>query len=122
MVIILLAICFKFTGFLPPRADNLILVTTAAKHYTMRPAFLATFRKSKSMTKKLHIKTWGCQRTSTIHRRWPICWMPPTAINDRRGGRSGCTAAEHLLNPREAQEKVFHQLGRWKLLKEKNQT
>ncbi len=29
-------------------------------------------------------------------------------------------AAEHLLNPREGSGKVFHQLGRWKLLKEKN--
>ncbi len=35
-------------------------------------------------------------------------------------GRSGCAAAEHLLNPREGSGKVFHQLGRWKLLKEKN--
>ncbi len=48
--------------------------------------------------------------------------MPPTATTDRRGGRSGCAAAEHLLNPEKAQEKVFHQLGRWKLLKEKIQT
>jgi len=35
-----------------------ILVTTAPKHYNTRPAILST---SKSMTKKLHIKTWGCQ-------------------------------------------------------------
>ncbi len=71
----------KFTGFLPPRADNAHTGHNGRKHYTMRPAFLATISQEQVDAKKLHIKTWGCQMNEYDSSKWPICWMPPTAIN-----------------------------------------
>ena len=103
------------------RLTSVILVTTAPKQYTMRPAFQPQFRKSKSMTKKLHIKTWGCQMNEYDSSKM-------ADLLDATHGYQLTDVAEEadvlLLNTcsirEKAQEKVFHQLGRWKLLKEKN--
>jgi tRNA-2-methylthio-N6-dimethylallyladenosine synthase len=76
---------------------------------------------SKSMTKKLHIKTWGCQMNEYDSSKM-------ADLLDATHGYQLTEVAEEadvlLLNTcsirEKAQEKVFHQLGRWKLLKEKN--
>lgn len=72
------------------------------------------------MTKKLLIKTWGCQMNE----------YDSSKMADLLNSTHGYTLTESaeeadvlLLNTcsirEKAQEKVFHQLGRWKLLKEK---
>ena len=74
-----------------------------------------------SMTKKLHIKTWGCQMNE----------YDSSKMSDLLNSTHGYTLTENaeeadvlLLNTcsirEKAQEKVFHQLGRWKNLKDKN--
>ncbi len=73
------------------------------------------------MTKKLHIKTWGCQMNEYDSSKM-------ANLLDATHGYQLTEVAEEadvlLLNTcsirEKAQEKVFHQLGRWKLLKEKN--
>ena len=73
------------------------------------------------MTKKLHIKTWGCQMNEYDSSKM-------ADLLDATHGYQLTEVAEEadvlLLNTcsirEKAQEKVFHQLGRWKLLKEKN--
>ncbi|WP_392398176.1 tRNA (N6-isopentenyl adenosine(37)-C2)-methylthiotransferase MiaB [Edwardsiella piscicida] len=71
------------------------------------------------MTKKLHIKTWGCQMNE----------YDLSKIADLLGSTHGLELTDNaedadvlLLNTcsirEKAQEKVFHQLGRWKMLKE----
>jgi len=73
------------------------------------------------MTKKLHIKTWGCQMNE----------YDSSKMADLLGSTHGYELTEHaeeadllLLNTcsirEKAQEKVFNLLGRWKLLKEAN--
>ncbi|MCH4295697.1 tRNA (N6-isopentenyl adenosine(37)-C2)-methylthiotransferase MiaB [Shewanella sp. 3B26] len=73
------------------------------------------------MSKKLHIKTWGCQMNE----------YDSSKMADLLGEYQGYTLTEDaeeadilLLNTcsirEKAQEKVFHQLGRWKTLKDKN--
>lgn len=72
------------------------------------------------MTKKLHIKTWGCQMNEYDSSKM-------ADLLDATHGYQLTEVAEEadvlLLNTcsiREKAQKVFHQLGRWKLLKEKN--
>lgn len=71
------------------------------------------------MTKKLHIKTWGCQMNE----------YDSSKMADLLGSTHGLELTDNaedadvlLLNTcsirEKAQEKVFHQLGRWKMLKE----
>ena len=73
------------------------------------------------MSKKLHIKTWGCQMNE----------YDSSKMADLLDEYKGYTLTEDpaeadilLLNTcsirEKAQEKVFHQLGRWKKLKDKN--
>lgn len=73
------------------------------------------------MTKKLYIKTWGCQMNEYDSEK----------MADLLDATHGYTLAEEaeeadviLLNTcsirEKAQEKVFHQLGRWKNLKQTN--
>ncbi len=73
------------------------------------------------MTKKLHIKTWGCQMNE----------YDSSKMADLLNSTHGYTLTEEaedadvlLLNTcsirEKAQEKVFHLLGRWKKLKAKN--
>jgi tRNA-2-methylthio-N6-dimethylallyladenosine synthase len=76
--------------------------------------------KAKSMTKKLHIKTWGCQMNEYDSSKM-------ADLLDATHGYQLTDNAEEadvlLLNTcsirEKAQEKVFHQLGRWKLIKAK---
>ncbi|WP_298443915.1 tRNA (N6-isopentenyl adenosine(37)-C2)-methylthiotransferase MiaB [uncultured Ferrimonas sp.] len=73
------------------------------------------------MSKKLHIKTWGCQMNEYDSAKM-------ADLLDENGGYSLTDNAEEadvlLLNTcsirEKAQEKVFHQLGRWRPLKEAN--
>jgi len=71
-----------------------------------------------SMTKKLHIKTWGCQMNE----------YDSSKMADLLNSTHGYTLTEEaedadvlLLNTcsirEKAQEKVFHLLGRWKKLR-----
>lgn len=73
------------------------------------------------MNKKLHIKTWGCQMNE----------YDSSKMADLLESTHGFTLTDIaeeadvlLLNTcsirEKAQEKVFHQLGRWKTLKDKN--
>jgi tRNA-2-methylthio-N6-dimethylallyladenosine synthase len=73
-----------------------------------------------AMSKKLHIKTWGCQMNE----------YDSSKMADLLDASNGYTLTEEpeeadvlLLNTcsirEKAQEKVFHQLGRWKKLKAK---
>ena len=73
------------------------------------------------MSKKLHIKTWGCQMNE----------YDSNKMADLLESTHGLTLTENaeeadilLLNTcsirEKAQEKVFHQLGRWKNLKQHN--
>ena len=73
-----------------------------------------------SMKKKLHIKTWGCQMNEYDSSKMA------DLLNNTHGFELTENAEEAdvlLLNTcsirEKAQEKVFHQLGRWKLLKRK---
>jgi len=73
------------------------------------------------MSKKLHIKTWGCQMNEYDSSKMA------DLMDEYEGYTLTDEAAEAdvlLLNTcsirEKAQEKVFHQLGRWKKLKEKN--
>ncbi|ASD67907.1 tRNA (N6-isopentenyl adenosine(37)-C2)-methylthiotransferase MiaB [Pseudoalteromonas piscicida] len=71
------------------------------------------------MSKKLHIKTWGCQMNEYDSQKM-------ADLLDSTNGYQLTEEAEQadviLLNTcsirEKAQEKVFHQLGRWKLLKD----
>jgi 2-methylthioadenine synthetase len=71
------------------------------------------------MTKKLYIKTWGCQMNEYDSEKM-------ADLLDSTHGYSAAESAEEadviLLNTcsirEKAQEKVFHQLGRWKTLKQ----
>ncbi len=71
------------------------------------------------MSKKLHIKTWGCQMNEYDSQKM-------ADLLDATNGYQVTEEAEQadviLLNTcsirEKAQEKVFHQLGRWKLLKD----
>ncbi|MBL6734896.1 MAG: tRNA (N6-isopentenyl adenosine(37)-C2)-methylthiotransferase MiaB, partial [Shewanellaceae bacterium] len=71
------------------------------------------------MPKKLHIKTWGCQMNE----------YDSSKMAELLDDTHGYIVTEHpeeadvlLLNTcsirEKAQEKVFHQLGRWKKLKQ----
>lgn len=73
------------------------------------------------MTKKLHIKTWGCQMNEydsskiiTLLHKTHGCSLTPLAEDADILLLNTCSIRE------KAQEKVFHQLGRWKVLKTKN--
>lgn len=73
------------------------------------------------MTQKLHIKTWGCQMNEYDSSKMA------DLLDSTHGFELTDNAEEAdvlLLNTcsirEKAQEKVFHQLGRWKLLKEAN--
>lgn len=87
----------------------------------MRPAFLATISQEQVDDQKLHIKTSGCQMNEYDSSKM-------ADLLDATHGYQLTDVAEEadvlLLNTcsirEKAQEKVFHQLGRWKLLKEKN--
>ncbi|KTD98721.1 tRNA (N6-isopentenyl adenosine(37)-C2)-methylthiotransferase MiaB [Pseudoalteromonas sp. H71] len=71
------------------------------------------------MSKKLHIKTWGCQMNEYDSQKMAELL---DATNGYQLTEDATDADVILLNTcsirEKAQEKVFHQLGRWKLLKD----
>ena len=71
------------------------------------------------MSKKLHIKTWGCQMNEYDSQKMADLL---DATNGYQLTEEAGEADVILLNTcsirEKAQEKVFHQLGRWKLLKD----
>ncbi|MCK8126198.1 tRNA (N6-isopentenyl adenosine(37)-C2)-methylthiotransferase MiaB [Pseudoalteromonas sp. 2CM39R] len=71
------------------------------------------------MSKKLHIKTWGCQMNEYDSQKMADLL---DATNGYQLTEEAQDADVILLNTcsirEKAQEKVFHQLGRWKLLKD----
>ncbi|MBQ4834516.1 tRNA (N6-isopentenyl adenosine(37)-C2)-methylthiotransferase MiaB [Pseudoalteromonas sp. MMG010] len=71
------------------------------------------------MSKKLHIKTWGCQMNEYDSQKMAELL---DATNGYQLTEEATEADVILLNTcsirEKAQEKVFHQLGRWKLLKD----
>ncbi|MBE0378416.1 tRNA (N6-isopentenyl adenosine(37)-C2)-methylthiotransferase MiaB [Pseudoalteromonas prydzensis] len=71
------------------------------------------------MSKKLHIKTWGCQMNEYDSQKMADLL---DATNGYQLTDEAGDADVILLNTcsirEKAQEKVFHQLGRWKLLKD----
>ncbi|MCW1718946.1 tRNA (N6-isopentenyl adenosine(37)-C2)-methylthiotransferase MiaB [Pseudoalteromonas sp. A3] len=71
------------------------------------------------MSKKLHIKTWGCQMNEYDSQKMADLL---DATNGYQLTEEAADADVILLNTcsirEKAQEKVFHQLGRWKLLKD----
>ncbi|MBH0030762.1 tRNA (N6-isopentenyl adenosine(37)-C2)-methylthiotransferase MiaB [Pseudoalteromonas sp. SWYJZ98] len=71
------------------------------------------------MSKKLHIKTWGCQMNEYDSQKMAELL---DATNGYQLTEDAIDADVILLNTcsirEKAQEKVFHQLGRWKLLKD----
>ena len=71
------------------------------------------------MSKKLHIKTWGCQMNEYDSQKMAELL---DATNGYQLTEDATDADVFLLNTcsirEKAQEKVFHQLGRWKLLKD----
>jgi tRNA-2-methylthio-N6-dimethylallyladenosine synthase len=124
MAIILKAESVKFTGFFLA-VITLALVRARPKHYNTRPAIRAISITEHEQVddKKLHIKTWGCQMNEYDSSKM-------ADLLDATHGYQLTEVAEEadvlLLNTcsirEKAQEKVFHQLGRWKLLKEKIRT
>lgn len=73
------------------------------------------------MTKKLYIKTWGCQmneydssKIATLLQKTHGYSLTPVAEQADILLLNTCSIRE------KAQEKVFHQLGRWKVLKKNN--
>jgi len=75
--------------------------------------------KRNTMGKKLHIKTWGCQMNEYDSQKMAELL---DATNGYTLTDEATEADVILLNTcsirEKAQEKVFHQLGRWKLLKD----
>ncbi|WP_338366394.1 tRNA (N6-isopentenyl adenosine(37)-C2)-methylthiotransferase MiaB [uncultured Pseudoalteromonas sp.] len=71
------------------------------------------------MSKKLHIKTWGCQMNEYDSQKMADLL---DSTNGYQLTEEAADADVILLNTcsirEKAQEKVFHQLGRWKLLKD----
>lgn len=75
------------------------------------------------MAKKLHIKTWGCQmneydsaKIADLLNETDSYELTDDAVNADVILLNTCSIRE------KAQEKVFHQLGRWKRIKDKNPT
>jgi tRNA-2-methylthio-N6-dimethylallyladenosine synthase len=104
--------------FFTLRPTTFILVTTEPKHYNTRPAILSM---SMSMTKKLHIKTWGCQMNEYDSSKMADLLDATHGYQLTENAKEADVLLLNTCSIREkAQEKVFHLLGRWKLLKRKN--
>ena len=89
--------------------------------FVLSSTYFRYLMSEKLMSKKLYIKTWGCQMNEYDSQKM-------AELLDSTHGFVLADEAEDadviLLNTcsirEKAQEKVFHQLGRWKHLKEKN--
>lgn len=73
------------------------------------------------MTKKLHIKTWGCQMNEYDSSKMADLLASTHGYELTDEAEQADVLLLNTCSIREkAQEKVFHQLGRWRKLKEKN--
>tara|TARA_B100001094_G_scaffold285282_1_gene299334 strand:+ start:3478 stop:4908 length:1431 start_codon:yes stop_codon:yes gene_type:complete len=72
------------------------------------------------MTKKLHIKTWGCQMNEYDSAKMAELLDDTHGYQETEHPEEADVLLLNTCSIREkAQEKVFHQLGRWKNLKQK---
>ncbi|SEQ36656.1 tRNA (N6-isopentenyl adenosine(37)-C2)-methylthiotransferase MiaB [Basfia succiniciproducens] len=73
------------------------------------------------MTQKLHIKTWGCQMNEYDSSKMADLLQSTHGLELTEEAEQADVLLLNTCSIREkAQEKVFHQLGRWKELKKKN--
>ncbi|MBG6244268.1 tRNA (N6-isopentenyl adenosine(37)-C2)-methylthiotransferase MiaB [Candidatus Symbiopectobacterium sp. 'North America'] len=73
------------------------------------------------MTKKLHIKTWGCQMNEYDSSKMAYLLESTHGYELTEVAEEADVLLLNTCSIREkAQEKVFHQLGRWRALKENN--
>ncbi len=73
------------------------------------------------MTQKLHIKTWGCQMNEYDSSKIADLLLSTHALELTEDPKEADVLLLNTCSIREkAQEKVFHQLGRWKELKKQN--
>lgn len=73
------------------------------------------------MTEKLHIKTWGCQMNEYDSSKMADLLLDTHGLTLTENAEEADVLLLNTCSIREkAQEKVFHQLGRWKDLKKKN--
>lgn len=73
------------------------------------------------MTQKLHIKTWGCQMNEYDSSKMADLLLSTHGLELTEEAEQADVLLLNTCSIREkAQEKVFHQLGRWKELKKKN--
>ncbi|MDU8924091.1 tRNA (N6-isopentenyl adenosine(37)-C2)-methylthiotransferase MiaB [Pasteurellaceae bacterium LIM206] len=73
------------------------------------------------MTQKLHIKTWGCQMNEYDSSKMADLLHSTHGLELTDEAEDADVVLLNTCSIREkAQEKVFHQLGRWKELKKKN--
>jgi tRNA-2-methylthio-N6-dimethylallyladenosine synthase len=84
-------------------------------------AFLPELNNGMSMNKKLHIKTWGCQMNEYDSSKMADLLASTHGYQLTDNAEEADVLLLNTCSIREkAQEKVFHQLGRWKELKEAN--
>ena len=73
------------------------------------------------MTQKLHIKTWGCQMNEYDSSKMADLLLSTHGLELTEIPEEADVLLLNTCSIREkAQEKVFHQLGRWKELKKNN--
>lgn len=73
------------------------------------------------MSKKLHIKTWGCQMNEYDSEKMADLLNADDGYEYTETAEDADVILLNTCSIREkAQEKVFHQLGRWKTLKDQN--
>ncbi len=73
------------------------------------------------MTQKLHIKTWGCQMNEYDSAKMADLLKSTHGLELTENAEEADILLLNTCSIREkAQEKVFHQLGRWKDLKTKS--
>ncbi|WP_439241359.1 tRNA (N6-isopentenyl adenosine(37)-C2)-methylthiotransferase MiaB [Lonepinella sp. BR2474] len=73
------------------------------------------------MTQKLHIKTWGCQMNEYDSSKMADLLLSTHGLELTEEAEDADVLLLNTCSIREkAQEKVFHQLGRWKQLKKHN--
>ncbi len=73
------------------------------------------------MTQKLHIKTWGCQMNEYDSSKMADLLLSTHGLELTEEAEEADVLLLNTCSIREkAQEKVFHQLGRWKQLKKHN--
>ncbi|VEH67967.1 (dimethylallyl)adenosine tRNA methylthiotransferase MiaB [Rodentibacter pneumotropicus] len=87
--------------------------------YNSQPFFgLTNDYRNRKMTQKLHIKTWGCQMNEYDSSKMADLLLSTHGLELTDIPEEADVLLLNTCSIREkAQEKVFHQLGRWKELK-----